>query len=127
MIVSKDHPLADRKEISFKEVLEETFILLDEHHVHMTAFKRLNARFDDLAQSTVVLTDSNLVLSFIEENLGIGLMTDLTLFQNIQILSKFRWLKRKKQSSILVMPIQMKGEPQALLSSFIERLEKCEK
>ena len=49
----------------------------------------LNARFDDLAQSTVVLTDSNLVLSFIEENLGIGLMTDRLSFQNIQMLSKF--------------------------------------
>ena len=127
MIVSKDHPLADRKEISFKEVLEETFILLDEHHVHMTAFKRLNARFDDLAQSTVVLTDSNLVLSFIEENLGIGLMTDLTLFPEYPNLVKIPLVEEEKQSSILVMPIQMKGEPQALLSSFIERLEKCEK
>ena len=95
VIVSKDHPLADRKEISFKEVLEETFILLDEHHVHMAAFKRLNARFDDLAQSTVVLTDSNLVLSFIEENLGIGLMTDLTLF--LQNMIKFNYTKKHQK------------------------------
>ena len=119
MIVSKDHPLADRKEISFKEVLEETFILLDEHHVHMTAFKRLNARFDDLAQSTVVLTDSNLVLSFIEENLGIGLMTDLTLFPEYPNLVKIPLVEEEKQSSILVMPIQMKGNPKRFLAPLL--------
>lgn len=127
VIVSKDHPLADRKEISFKEVLEETFILLDEHHVHMTAFKRLNARFDDLAQSTVVLTDSNLVLSFIEENLGIGLMTDLTLFLEYPNVVKIPLVEEEKTVFYISYAYPNEGEPQALLSSFIERLEKCEK
>ena len=127
VIVSKDHPLADRKEISFKEVLEETFILLDEHHVHMTAFKRLNARFDDLAQSTVVLTDSNLVLSFIEENLGIGLMTDLTLFPEYPNLVKIPLVEEEKTVFYISYAYPNEGEPQALLSSFIERLEKCDK
>ena len=126
-LLSKDHPLADRKEISFKEVLEETFILLDEHHVHMTAFKRLNARFDDLAQSTVVLTDSNLILSFIEENLGIGLMTDLTLFPEYPNLVKIPLVEEEKTVFYISYAYPNEGEPQALLSSFIERLEKCEK
>ncbi len=86
----------------------------------------MNARFDDLAQSTVVLTDSNLVLSFIEENLGIGLMIDLTPFPEYPNLVKIPLVEEEKQSSISYA-YPNEGEPQALLSSFIERLEKCEK
>ena len=119
VIVSKDHPLADRKEISFKEVLEETFILLDEHHVHMTAFKRLNARFDDLAQSTVVLTDSNLVLSFIEENLGIGLMTDLTLFPEYPNLVKIPLVEEEKTVFYISYAYPNEGDPKRFLAPLL--------
>ena len=35
------------------------------------------------------------------------------------MLSKLRWLKRKKQSSMLAMPIQMKGNPKRFLAPLL--------
>ncbi|KXT78939.1 LysR substrate-binding domain-containing protein [Streptococcus sp. DD13] len=123
VIVSKRHPLANCKELSFKQLLEETFILLDEHHVHMAAFQRLNARYDQLAQSTVVLLDSNLVQRFIEENLGIGLMTDLTLFPEYPDLIKIPLVEEERMTFYISYAYPNETEPQPLIQSFIQRLE----
>ena len=61
---------------------------------------------------------------FIEENLGIGLMTDLTLFPEYPNVVKIPLVEEEKTISYAY---PNEGEPQTLLSSFIERLEKCEK
>ena len=70
---------------------------------------------------------SNLVLSFIEENLGIGLMTDLTLFPEYPNVVKIPLVEEEKTVFYISYAYPNEGVPQALLSSFIERLEKCEK
>lgn len=67
------------------------------------------------------------LLSFIEENLGIGLMTDLTLFPEYPNLVKIPLVEEEKTVFYISYAYPNEGEPQALLSSFIERLEKCEK
>lgn len=38
IVISKNHPFANRKSISFKELTAEKFIMLNEHFVHLTWF-----------------------------------------------------------------------------------------
>ena len=64
---------------------------------------------------------------FIEENLGIGLMTDLTLFPEYPHVVKIPLVEEEKTVFYISDAYPNEGELQALLSSFIERLEKCEK
>ena len=64
---------------------------------------------------------------FIEENLGIGLMTDLTLFPEYPNLVKILLVEEEKTVFYISYAYPNAGEPQARLSSFIERLEKCGK
>lgn len=44
IVVSPNHPLAKRKEIAFSELKDEPFVLLNEHYVHPTAFKKWRSR-----------------------------------------------------------------------------------
>ena len=54
-------------------------------------------------------------------------MTDLTLFPEYPNLVKIPLVEKEKTVSYISDAHPNEGELQALLSSFIERLEKCEK
>ena len=54
-------------------------------------------------------------------------MTDLTLFPEYPNLVKIPLVEEEKTVFYISYAYPNEGEPQELLSSFIERLEKCEK
>ncbi|MGT2906230.1 LysR family transcriptional regulator [Streptococcus dentiloxodontae] len=76
ILLSKAHPLANKKELSFSELLDEKFILLDEHNVHLKAFNALNKRHHYQAKAYFKIDDMFVIESMIRQNLGISLLTE---------------------------------------------------
>lgn len=62
---------------------------------------------------TCLLFSVNLVLSFIEENLGIGLMTNLTFFPEYPNLVKIPLVEEEKTVFYIRYAYPNEGEPQA--------------
>ena len=78
-VLADDHPLAKRKTLSFEDVLAEPFILLDEGHVHMDLFNRLNARFSHQAKVRFKLSEPDVIGQMVQAGLGIGFLSDSAL------------------------------------------------
>lgn len=83
ILLSERHPLATRKEVSFGELLEERFIILDEGHVHMKAFQQLNERYHNQVEPFLELSEVAAIGQLVERSVGISLVTDVTYFQDM--------------------------------------------
>ena len=44
VVLSKNHPLATAPSLTFEDLVDQSFILLDEHFVHLKAFELLNQK-----------------------------------------------------------------------------------
>ncbi|WP_019789037.1 LysR substrate-binding domain-containing protein, partial [Streptococcus sobrinus] len=88
IMVSEKHPLAQKESLSFQEVLSESFILLDEGHTHLEAFKQLNEKYHNQAKVLLKLSEASMIGQLVRENLGITFLTDFVLFSDIEGLVK---------------------------------------
>ncbi|MBM7642356.1 LysR family transcriptional regulator [Streptococcus loxodontisalivarius] len=97
IFVSEKHPLADRKEISFKELLDQNFIMLDSGHTHYDVFNQLNQQYHNQAKVIFELNEVSLVGQLVKENIGITLLTDFVLFTDTEGLVKIPLVESEKQ------------------------------
>lgn len=79
IVVSPKHPLAKRKEISFSELKDEPFVLLNEHYVHPTAFKKMAQQAHFEPQIIYQNSNLNILKGMIREQIGIGFLTELAI------------------------------------------------
>ena len=79
IVVSPNHPLATRKEISFSELKDEPFVLLNEHYVHPTAFKKMAQQAHFEPQIIYQNSNLNILKGMIREQIGIGFLTELAI------------------------------------------------
>ena len=50
VVLSKNHPLAAAPSLTFEDLVDQSFILLDEHFVHLKAFELLNQKHQNKAE-----------------------------------------------------------------------------
>ena len=93
VVLSKNHPLAKQKELSFQDILFEKFILLDEHNIHLTAFNQLNHRYHDQASVLFKIDDVSVIKQMVAENMGISLLSDIALTSDSDQLVKISLVK----------------------------------
>ncbi|WP_423216139.1 LysR family transcriptional regulator [Streptococcus equinus] len=98
VVLSKNHPLADRKELAFQDILSENFILLDEHNMHLTAFNQLNHRYHDQANILFKIDDVSVIKQMVAENMGISLLSDIALSSDSDQLVKIPLAKEDRIS-----------------------------
>jgi len=79
IVVSPNHPLAKRKEISFAELKDEPFVLLNEHYVHPTAFKKMAQQAHFEPQIIYQNSNLNILKGMIREQIGIGFLAELAI------------------------------------------------
>ncbi|WP_165007184.1 MULTISPECIES: LysR substrate-binding domain-containing protein [unclassified Enterococcus] len=77
IIVSPSHPLADRSSVSFKDLTDEQFVLLNEHYVHPAAFTKLSKQTHTDPKVVYQSNDLTILKSMIRENVGIGFLTEI--------------------------------------------------
>ncbi|MDM5143741.1 HTH-type transcriptional regulator CynR [Lactococcus lactis] len=97
IIMSDHHPLASKKELAFKDLLNEDFILLGEHNIHFTAFNLLNEKYNQSANVVLKLDDAHTIKELVRKNLGISLMADIRLSEDFKHLVKIPLIEADKQ------------------------------
>lgn len=79
VVLSKDHPLSTTMSLSFEELLDQPFILLDEHFVHLKAFDILNQKYQNKAEIFFKSDDIVIIKELLKKMVGVSLLTDISL------------------------------------------------
>ncbi|KXT77849.1 LysR family transcriptional regulator [Streptococcus sp. DD13] len=82
IVLSKHHPLAKKDFLSFEDLLDESFILLDENFVHLKAFEQLNDRYHQQANIFFKTDDVMILKELLKKEVGISLLADMALDSN---------------------------------------------
>ncbi|WP_455451757.1 LysR family transcriptional regulator [Streptococcus salivarius] len=78
-ILPSGHPLADKEAITFSDVINEDFIILDEHFVHLKAFQHLNDQHHHAATPFFQTDDVNLLKQLLRKKVGISLLSEIAI------------------------------------------------
>lgn len=101
IVVSPNHPLAQRKSVAFSELKNEHFVLLNEHYVHPEAFKKMaqQAHFEP----NIIYQNNNLNIlkGMIREQVGIGFLAELAI---------------SSEDQLVCLPIEDTPQPKFLIS-----------
>lgn len=77
IFVSRQHPLAARKRITFSELRHEHFILFTADFVHNTAFNRLTRRNHFRPDVVYRANDTHVIMNLVAANVGITFLTSI--------------------------------------------------
>lgn len=87
IVVSKTHPLAQHDALSFKDLVDEQFVLLNEHYVHPAAFTKLSKQAHVEPKIVYQSNDLTILKSMIRENIGIGFLTEIAIHPEDNLVS----------------------------------------
>lgn len=87
IVVAPTHPFADRQTISFSDLTDEQFVLLNEHYVHPAAFKKLAKQAHIEPKVVYQSNDLAILKSMIRENIGIGFLTEIAIHPEDHLVS----------------------------------------
>ncbi|MCZ3622396.1 LysR family transcriptional regulator [Lactobacillus mulieris] len=82
IIVNKNHPLAKKKGVFFKDLENENFIDLTNDFIHSAALRQLKEANQINIKTIYNSPDVTIVKSLIEQGLGISLLTSLSIENN---------------------------------------------
>lgn len=68
VVMSKSHPLADKEILYFSELIDESFIVLDQHFIHLKAFRELNQKHHNKAEIFFQTDDVDLLKQMLRKN-----------------------------------------------------------
>ncbi|WP_281164485.1 LysR family transcriptional regulator [Liquorilactobacillus sicerae] len=77
IVVSSKNPLANQKQILFKQLKDQPFITLNEGFVHANAFKLMCEQNDFKPKIVYQTNDVHILKALVKENVGIAFLTDL--------------------------------------------------
>jgi len=97
IFVSKENPLAGKKEISFEEAAEYPFILLEKGYTHMRAFQNLSEKSKKKPEVPFYFSDVQTIGQLVSSNIGITLMTEFPEFQEMEVLVKIPLVPEDKE------------------------------
>lgn len=79
IIVAKNHPLASKTQVAFRDLLDENFVLLSERYVHLYAFQQLTATSSFEPHVVYQSDDLQILKSMIKDGVGIGLLAEIAI------------------------------------------------
>lgn len=118
IFVSKENPLAERKEISFEEAAEYPFILLEKGYTHMRAFQNLSEKSKKKPEVPFYFSDVQTIGQLVSSNIGITLMTEFPVFQEMEGLVKIPLVPEDKE----IFYIQYAYLKSAMLNQEVQKL-----
>ncbi|MBO1097621.1 LysR family transcriptional regulator [Enterococcus casseliflavus] len=118
IFVSKENPLAKKKEISFEEAAEYPFILLEKGYTHMRAFQNLSEKSKKKPEVPFYFSDVQTIGQLVSSNIGITLMTEFPVFQEMEGLVKIPLVLEDKE----IFYIQYAYLKSAMLNQEVQKL-----
>lgn len=97
-ILPSGHSLADKEAIAFSDVLNENFIILDEHFVHLKAFQHLNNQYHHAATPFFQTDDINLLKQLLRKKIGISLLSEIAITKEDKDLISIPIVKEERMS-----------------------------
>ena len=97
-ILPSGHSLADKEDIAFSDVLNENFIILDEHFVHLKAFQHLNSQYHHAATPFFQTDDINLLKQLLRKKIGISLLSEIAITKEDKDLISIPMVKEERMS-----------------------------
>lgn len=97
-ILPSGHSLADKEAIAFSDVLNENFIILDEHFVHLKAFQHLNNQYHHAATPFFQTDDINLLKQLLRKKIGISLLSEIAITKEDRDLISIPMVKEERMS-----------------------------
>lgn len=79
VVLSKNHPLATASSLTFEDLVDQPFILLDEHFVHLKAFELLNRKYQNRAEIFFKSDDIVIIKELLKKRIGVSLLADIAL------------------------------------------------
>ena len=79
VVLSKNHPLATALSLTFEDLVDQSFILLDEHFVHLKAFELLNQKHQNKAEIFFKSDDIIIIKELLKKGIGVSLLADIAL------------------------------------------------
>ena len=104
--------------LSFEELLDQPFILLDEHFVHLKAFDILNQKYQNKAEIFFKSEDIVIIKELLKKGIGVSLLADIALSDEDDDLIKIPLIP-EDQMTFTVYYAYLKS---ATLSSEVEAL-----
>lgn len=118
IFVSKENPLAGKKEISFEKAAEYPFILLEKGYTHMRAFQNLSEKSKKKPEVPFYFSDVQTIGQLVSSNIGITLMTEFPVFQEMEGLVKIPLIPEDKE----IFYIQYAYLKSAMLNQEVQKL-----
>ncbi|MFS1068978.1 LysR family transcriptional regulator [Enterococcus casseliflavus] len=118
IFVSKENPMAGKKEISFEEAAEYPFILLEKGYTHMRAFQNLSEKSKKKPEVPFYFSDVQTIGQLVSSNIGITLMTEFPVFQEMEGLVKIPLVPEDKE----IFYIQYAYLKSAMLNQEVQKL-----
>lgn len=118
IFVSKENSLAEKKEISFEEAAEYPFILLEKGYTHMRAFQNLSEKSKKKPEVPFYFSDVQTIGQLVSSNIGITLMTEFPVFQEMEGLVKIPLVPEDKE----IFYIQYAYLKSAMLNQEVQKL-----
>ncbi|MDD3224952.1 MAG: LysR family transcriptional regulator [Clostridium sp.] len=79
IVLSPEHPLAKEKSISLQDLKDEKFVLLNNHYVHLNAFRKLSQFTFFKPKIIYKSNDLSILKGMIRERVGIGFLTEIAI------------------------------------------------
>ncbi|MFS9354771.1 LysR family transcriptional regulator [Streptococcus oralis subsp. tigurinus] len=79
VVLSKNHPLATASSLTFQDLVDQSFILLDEHFVHLKAFELFNQKYQNRAEIFFKSDDIVILKELLKKGIGVSLLADIAL------------------------------------------------
>ena len=117
IIISKNHPLANKDKIDFATLKNERFIVPDTEFFHEQAFKQICHLAHFRPQIIYRTADIHVIKTMVAENLGIAYLTSLALTpeDNIQSLNVTSPLKQSFRLSVATRSTELLTAPKQRL------------
>lgn len=79
IIVSRNHPLAQKKAVAFKDLQREPFIQLNERFIHSIAFEQLSRQNRIKPEIIYRTNDIQVIKGMVANNIGISFLTEMAI------------------------------------------------
>ena len=96
VVLSKNHPFATAPSLAFEELTDQSFILLDEHFVHLKAFEMLNQKHQNKAEVFFKSDDIVIIKELLKKGIGVSLLADIALSDEDDDLIKIPLIPKDK-------------------------------
>ena len=126
VVLSKNHPFATAPSLSFEELVNQSFILLDEHFVHLKAFETLNQKYQNKAEIFFKTDDIAILKELLKKGIGLSLLADIALSDEDDDLIKIPLIPKDKITFTVYYAYLKSATPSSEIEALFKLLKSYE-